>query len=107
MPATLQSSTRSRTIVTTGIDTPLGPLTAGASDDGICLLEFAGPRSEAQAADLRRQFDVPVIAGRHPHLDRLRAELADYFAGSLSTFTVPLVLRGTPFQETVWRELLR
>jgi O-6-methylguanine DNA methyltransferase len=48
-----------------------------------------------------------VAPGRHPHLGRLRAELADFFAGALSKFTVPIVVRGTPFQEQVWRELLR
>ena len=31
----------------------------------------------------------------------------EYFAGTLTDFTVPLVFRGTPFQERVWRELLR
>jgi AraC family transcriptional regulator of adaptative response/methylated-DNA-[protein]-cysteine methyltransferase len=90
---------------TTTLDTPLGPLVAGASDEGICLLEFAGPRYDAAA--LSRQFRAPVIPGNHPHLDRLRDELTDYFAGQLSEFGVPIVVRGTPFQESVWNELLR
>ena len=88
------------TITTTVIKTPLGPLTAGATDEGICRLEFAGPLNEAD-------WNADVSPGRHPFLDRLKAELADYFAGSLSRFTVTLVIRGTPFQETVWGQLLR
>ncbi|OXM15476.1 methylated-DNA--[protein]-cysteine S-methyltransferase [Paenibacillus herberti] len=32
-------------------------------------------------------------------------ELAQYFAGSRSTFDMPLSLRGTPFQMVVWRAL--
>ena len=42
----------------------------------------------------------------HAHLDRLRAELADYFAGRLGRFTVPLSMSaGTPFQRAAWAYL--
>ena len=33
------------------------------------------------------------------------AELAAYFAGDLTAFTVPVAPRGTPFQERVWAAL--
>jgi methylated-DNA-[protein]-cysteine S-methyltransferase len=35
-------------------------------------------------------------------LDRCLDELRQYFAGSLTNFTTPLDLRGTPFQQRVW-----
>jgi AraC family transcriptional regulator of adaptative response/methylated-DNA-[protein]-cysteine methyltransferase len=41
------------------------------------------------------------------HLQKLAAELADYFAGSIQTFSVPLICPGTRFQQRVWNELLR
>src|SRR5581483_9798113 len=107
MPATVPPPAPSATVVTTTLDGPLGPLTAGATDAGICLLEFTGPRSDAQTALLARQIGADLTPGRHPWLDRLREELDDYFAGRLTRFTVPVVCRGTPFQERVWRELLR
>ena len=47
------------------------------------------------------------MSGEHKWLEHLREELDEYFAGRLKKFTVPVVLRGTPFQEQVWRELLR
>ncbi|MGA9364894.1 MAG: methylated-DNA--[protein]-cysteine S-methyltransferase [Bacteroidota bacterium] len=31
----------------------------------------------------------------------------DYFNGSLKRFSVPLLYPGTPFQQSVWKELLR
>lgn len=37
---------------------------------------------------------------------RLLRELRQYFDGRLETFTTPIVLRGTPFQSSVWRALL-
>jgi O-6-methylguanine DNA methyltransferase len=95
------------TITTTTIDSPAGPLTAGATDHGICLLEFAGPRSKSQTDALGRMLDSEVAIGEHPLLDQLRSELADYFAGRLQQFTVPLVILGTPFQKRVWGELRR
>ena len=43
----------------------------------------------------------------HPLLDRLKAELAEYFAGQRRSFEVPLHVSGSPFQERVWQELLK
>lgn len=95
-----------RAIVTTLIDTPLGPMLASATDDGICLAEFADRRMlPKQLETLRRRFRRPVVAGSHPHLDRLRTELAEYFAGSRRAFDLPLVAPGSAFQQRTWAEL--
>src|SRR5262249_27166893 len=37
----------------------------------------------------------------------VREQLAEYFAGERQKFDVPLKLAGTPFQQQVWRELMR
>jgi methylated-DNA-[protein]-cysteine S-methyltransferase len=37
----------------------------------------------------------------------IREQLAEYFAGERQQFTVALRLRGTPFQQRVWQELVR
>lgn len=86
---------------------PLGSLVAGATDEGICLLEFTDRRMlEAQLGAVQRLFEAPVVPGSNEHLEKLRGELAKYFAGSLREFSVPLVYPGTPFQRRVWKELL-
>jgi AraC family transcriptional regulator of adaptative response/methylated-DNA-[protein]-cysteine methyltransferase len=54
---------------------------------------------------LRRRTGMPIVAGRHPHLDRLAGELDAYFAGQRTTFEVPVVAPGTSFQERVWEQL--
>jgi O-6-methylguanine DNA methyltransferase len=95
------------TVITTVLDSPVGPLTAGATDEGICLLEFAGRRTDVQSGVLSRLFESDVVDGKHRYLDRLAKELTEYFAGRRRQFAVPLAVRGTPFQEKVWRELLR
>jgi AraC family transcriptional regulator of adaptative response/methylated-DNA-[protein]-cysteine methyltransferase len=90
------------------IETPLGSMIAGATDEGLCLLEFADRRMlEAQLQRLQRLLGRPLVPGDHPHLAQTRSELDAYFGGVLETFSVPLVFRGTPFEDRVWRELTR
>ncbi|MGB0212179.1 methylated-DNA--[protein]-cysteine S-methyltransferase [Algiphilus sp.] len=87
-------------------DSPLGPLTAGAVDDGVCLLGFADREKVDRAPrDLRAWLDGTAGARAERHLDRLQTELAAYFRGRLTTFTVPLVTPGTAFQRAVWEAL--
>ncbi len=88
-------------------DGPLGRLVLGADDSGVCLLEFTDRRRiETQLASLRSAFRRPLVEGDHPMLERLRAQLAEYFDGRRRTFDLPLRLAGTPFQERVWNALL-
>lgn len=88
------------------IESPLGPLVAGAGDRGVCLLEFSDRRMpETEITTLRRRLQCAAVPAEHPLLDQLRAELAEYFAGRLRSFTVPLFYPGTEFQTRVWNAL--
>lgn len=93
------------------LDTPLGPMLAGACEEGVCLLEFVDRRAiEAQVAALRKRLGSsrPMTpAASHPHLEHLERELGEYFAGTRTVFTVPLHAPGTPFQAQVWEALRR
>jgi AraC family transcriptional regulator, regulatory protein of adaptative response / methylated-DNA-[protein]-cysteine methyltransferase len=94
-------------VVTRRIPSPLGTLLAGATSNGICLLEFADePRLEKQLDRLRRRLGTEILPGRSAHLTALEAQLRQYFAGERKAFDLSLVLSGTVFQEAVWRELL-
>src|SRR5256885_6627151 len=101
-----QAPGRSRTgdcVVCTWIESPLGPLVAGATSEGICLLEFTDRRMlEAQFATVRKLFALPVVPGSNEHLEKLECEVASYFAGTLRDFSVPLIFPGTDFQKRVW-----
>ncbi|MGZ6255956.1 MAG: methylated-DNA--[protein]-cysteine S-methyltransferase [Candidatus Limnocylindria bacterium] len=97
-----------RAIVTALVGTPLGPILAGATDDGICLAEFTDRRMlPTELETLRRRLRRPIVAGSHPHLDRLRSELTEYFAGTRRDFDLPLVVPGSAFQQRIWAELRR
>ncbi len=100
---------RSRTtpcVLARWLDTPLGGMLALANDDGLCLLEFVDRRAlENQITTLRRRLNAVIVPGANTHLDTIADELSRYFDGTLSRFTMPLVLPGTPFQEAVWHRL--
>ncbi len=90
------------------VPSPLGPLLIAASDAGIGLLEFSDPmRLEVTMGRHKQRSELPLVPGQHPLLERLKAELVDYFAGRRQQFTVPLHAPGTPFQERVWSGLGR
>jgi methylated-DNA-[protein]-cysteine S-methyltransferase len=74
-------------------DTPVGPLHLTATGDALTGLRF-GPGPEDGERD-----------GDHPVLAKVAAELAEYFAGRLRVFTVPLAPAGTAFQRSVWEQL--
>jgi AraC family transcriptional regulator of adaptative response/methylated-DNA-[protein]-cysteine methyltransferase len=93
-------------VVIAWAESPIGPLLMGATDDGVCLLEFTDRRAlETQLATVRRRFTCALVPGEHDYLDRLQDELDRYFVGTLTDFTVPLVYPGTPFQRQVWDQL--
>lgn len=90
------------------MESPLGPLIAGANSDGICLLEFTDRRMlEKQLSTLKSRFKSSIIPGNNEHLEKLQAELTKYFEGQLKDFSVPLVYPGSDFQVQVWNHLLK
>ena len=93
-------------LVTAWVESPVGPLVLGARADGVYLLEFTDRRAlESQLAAWRSRFGCAIVPGENEHTERLRDELARYFAASLREFSVPLVYPGSPFQRAVWERL--
>ncbi|MBC3539059.1 bifunctional transcriptional activator/DNA repair enzyme AdaA [Rufibacter sediminis] len=93
-------------ILMTRLTTPLGPMYACATPQGICLLEFTDRRMlETEFRDLQKRLNATILAGENDHLLQLKTEVAEYFAGTRKTFTVPLNAPGTAFQQKVWHVL--
>ncbi len=93
-------------IVVQMIESPLGPLLVGATDGGVCLLEFTDRRMlETNLNTIRERFHSAVVPGEHRWLRQLQGELGDYFSGNRQAFEVPLAPNGTAFQERVWSAL--
>ncbi len=98
----------SHALKATWLDTPLGPMLAIASETALYLLEFVDRRGlEREIERLRQRTKSVIIPGKTPIIDLIESELKDYFQGNLTEFKTPLFLLGSPFQKTVWHELLK
>jgi AraC family transcriptional regulator, regulatory protein of adaptative response / methylated-DNA-[protein]-cysteine methyltransferase len=96
------------TVYLNRILTPLGPMLAGATNKGVCLLEFMDRRMlNTQLKILTRRLNCNFTPGSNKYLDQLANELKEYFKGTLNKFTVPLVTPGTEFQNSVWNTLIK
>ncbi len=88
------------------IDTPLGKMQMGATDDGICLFDFQYRRSiDAIKKRIETNTGQLFEDGSHAYFDLLEGQISEYFAGTRRVFDLPLHLVGTPFQISVWKAL--
>ena len=90
------------------IETPLGTMYACASARGICLLEFTDRKMlETELKDIAQRLNALILQGNNPHFVPLERELAEYFGGTRTAFSVPLDFVGTDFQKQVWAGLMQ
>ncbi|TFG60460.1 MAG: bifunctional transcriptional activator/DNA repair protein Ada [Spirochaetales bacterium] len=88
------------------VNTPLGPMFAGVSGGSLCLLEFADrPMLETQLKTIAKRYNAVFLAGRHELFSLLQKDLDAYFKGQARGFSIPLITRGTEFQEKAWQAL--
>jgi AraC family transcriptional regulator of adaptative response/methylated-DNA-[protein]-cysteine methyltransferase len=88
--------------------TPLGLLMIGATDRGICFIQFGDSESA-----LERQLVAEYPEATHAPMPNDQAEtfaawmraLGAYLEGGKSQLDLPLDVRGTAFQMRVWRYL--
>jgi methylated-DNA-[protein]-cysteine S-methyltransferase len=92
------------------IPSPLGDLVLTASETGLTGICFPTSRNPPSPEGRGGQGVRPTSpfgrGGTNDVLDRVEAQLKEYFAGSRTAFDVPLEPTGTEFQLCVW-ELLR
>ena len=90
------------------LSTPLGDMLALSSDEGLCALEFTGPRQVRLERRLAKWFPPHTIDDRESKtIVRTREWLRGYFDGKSADVDVPLDMRGAAFETKVWKELLR
>lgn len=79
---------------------PVGQLTLVASEVGLAavLWEDDDPK--------RVRLPPCVEEVGHPFLLEVERQLRSYFTGELERFSLPLDLRGTDFQRSVWKALV-
>ena len=81
-------------------DSPVGPLLLAGDRDALHVLSFGvGSRP--------REIESTWTRDTVGALKNVCKELDEYFAGRLKKFTTRLAFNGTPFQNSVWKELTR
>jgi len=99
---------RGVTVTHVTVGSPLGLLMIGATDRGVCFVQF-GPTEAVLSAALRKEYP-------HAHLERMRQPappefhqwmeaLRGYLAGDQPSLDLPLDVRATAFQMRVWNYL--
>ncbi len=73
------------------MQTPIGILRVGATEEGITCVEFVERVGEQQP---------------NTWVNAALRQLDDYFAGKLKQFDLPLKAKGTEFRHKVWQALL-
>ena len=87
---------------------PAGDLLLGECEGALCLCDWLidPSRREAMARRMQKELHTVIQSGETPLLQETRTQLNQYFEGERQTFTLPLRLVGTSFQQEVW-EVLR
>lgn len=82
------------------VSSPVGKLTLVASDKGLVAVLWEN--------DKPTRVRLPELVEKKSHSLLLEAErqLKQYFTGKRKKFSVPLDMRGTHFQRSVWQALL-
>ncbi|MGA8533957.1 MAG: methylated-DNA--[protein]-cysteine S-methyltransferase [Candidatus Tumulicola sp.] len=90
------------------LETPVGLMMLGATDRGICFVQF-GESTEALLESLRREYanaEIEPSRGAHDsEFHRWVGAVAAHLAGEQPHLDLPLDLRATAFQMRVWRYL--
>ena len=82
---------------------PLGAILLVSNPQGDALCGLYLERQKYFPQDAARWTESP----RLPLFHKAIAQLGEYFAGARTTFTLPLVPDGTPFQRDVWSAIGR
>ena len=95
-------------LATSTIKTPLGDMFCAATQKGVCFLGFFEQKAlEKQLEKIQKFFDTEAISAHNIYFEQVQKELDEYFEGKRKEFTIPLQLVGTPFQQSVWKILMK
>lgn len=82
------------------VESPVGQLKLVASANGLAAVLWEKDKPN------RVKLHPLIEDASHPILVETERQLAEYFHGKRTTFSVPLDFTGTPFQKQVWQALL-
>ena len=107
-PAQYRRAGAGVTISHATIETPAGLMTIGATDRGVCFVQFGESEGEL-VGNLRREYASaaiePMREPYHPDFERWVGAIARHLSGEQPHLDLPLDIRATAFQLRVWKYL--
>jgi AraC family transcriptional regulator of adaptative response/methylated-DNA-[protein]-cysteine methyltransferase len=107
-PAQYRSGGKQVNISYASVDSALGRMMIGATDRGICFIQFAESDSELLAmlaAEYPSATLQPMSPESEAHFQTWMTDLHRHLSGELRQLDLPIDLRATAFQLKVWRYL--
>lgn len=102
-----KSCTNCKLLKSYELSTPLGPMIAISDDEVLYFLGFTDTYNIGSAIEkLKISLNADMITTQTPFLSLVEEQIKAYFNGTLTQFTIPIKLIGTPFQKSVWQELM-
>jgi len=86
------------------IDTPVGRLLVGATQKGVCAVQFGDSAADLEAA-LRAEFPAADLRPDRAFLSPWAGALREHLSGRLQKLDIPLDIQATAFQRRVWEYL--
>jgi AraC family transcriptional regulator of adaptative response/methylated-DNA-[protein]-cysteine methyltransferase len=82
----------------------LGNILVAATDKGVCTISF-GDNPDALVRDLQDRFPKARLIGGDAEFEKLVAKVVGFVEAPAQGFDLPLDVRGTAFQQRVWKAL--
>jgi AraC family transcriptional regulator, regulatory protein of adaptative response / methylated-DNA-[protein]-cysteine methyltransferase len=99
---------REVTITHVAVDTPVGLMMMGATDRGVCFVQF-GDSEKALLSALEKEYQGANFESMrkpyHPQFKQWMDALTNHLAGKQPHLDLPLDIRATVFQMRVWNYL--
>jgi AraC family transcriptional regulator, regulatory protein of adaptative response / methylated-DNA-[protein]-cysteine methyltransferase len=107
-PATYRAGGKGASISYASVDSPLGRMMIGATDRGLCFLQF-GEADEQLVEMLHNEYPAasisPLVQPYPPAFQEWMDALRDHVNGQRPRVDLPLDLQATAFQMKVWSYL--
>lgn len=89
------------------MDSPIGPLTIGATEQGVCIIHFGSLENSLPTikAWVKKNGIKGKLEWNEEKISPVIQQLREYFSGQRVSFELPLDLYGTRFQKRVWEAL--
>jgi len=88
--------------------TKYGEFIIGSFDDKLCMLDWRY-RKMRNSIDTRilKSLNAEFIEKDTPIIEETIKQLGEYFNLERKEFDIPLLMLGTPFQQSVWKSLIK